>query len=303
LQVQFELDFMQRILFVCCFCLFVCFQLSAQPYVPFPTDQTTWTVVEQGFGLPTPLPGVSHFGTDGDTLIGGVLYTKLYANQGGLNVPNPHPAFDRAAATYFGAYREDSSRRVWFRGWANAADELRYDFGLAVGDTFCFANQPSGVLCHPVVAIDSILVGPAYRRRLNFAYNGQTESWIEGIGATVSGWDGAWSFVGNIEWALNCFHTTPNVTFGTCDFPVGLTPPLTAVLGIGPQPAGNYLVVQAMPQRAWQLELYHMDGRLALQMQGKGSVEVPIVTLPPGLYAYRLHGEDSAPRQGKLLKD
>lgn len=293
---------MQRILLVCCFCLFVISTLWGQAYTPFPTDSATWTVVEQGFGFPLPSPGVSHFGADGDTLIGGLLYTRLYANEGGLNVPNPYPAFDRAAATYYGAYRADSSHRVWFRGWAQSSDELRYDFSLAVGDTFCFANQQSGVLCHLVVAIDSILIGPGYRRRLHFAYNGQSESWIEGIGATVSGWNGHWSFVGNIAWSLNCFQTPPGITYGACDFPVGILPGLGSEVEIGPQPAGDWLQVRADAGLPLEMALMALDGRVLLRQAWTGSATLSLQGLAPGLYAYRLASPGFVPAGGKVLK-
>ncbi|MBC7864965.1 MAG: hypothetical protein IAF38_18470, partial [Bacteroidia bacterium] len=188
---------MKKIL--CSVFLFCALRFSAQTYYPFATDSATWTVVEYGYGTIPPQTGTWHYGMAGDTIFNGLLYSKLYVNQGSLGSVNPEPVFNLQTATYLGAIREDSTKKILFRKWSDTIEILRYDFSLNVGDTFCFNNEPCGIQCHQVAAVDSILINGAYRRQIHFSYGGQSETWIEGIGSIVGAFEFFWCFTGNIE--------------------------------------------------------------------------------------------------------
>ncbi len=219
----------------------------AQTYYPMPSDSATWTVVQYGYGVTPPETGVTHFGLAGDTVIDAFTYHKIYYNYGGLGFVNPDSAFNLQTASLYGVFREDSSKKVWFRQLPfDSTDILMYNFALNVGDTFCFYDEPCGVLCHPVSLIDSILINGSYRRQIHFNYAGQEETWIEGIGSIYDNWDGHWCFTGNIAWFLNCYAERGVHIFGDCDFPTGIneTSEESSALKMFPNPVDDFLMIE-----------------------------------------------------------
>ena len=226
---------------------FVSLNVNAQIYYPMPTDSATWTVVEYGYGTSPPETGVTHFGLFGDTIINTLTYHKIYHNPGGLGTVNPETAFNLQTATLYGVFREDISKKVWFRQLPfDTTDILTYDFALNLGDTFCFRNEPCGVLCHPVSLVDSILVNGSFRRQIHFNYGGQEEAWIEGIGSKFDNWVGNWCFIGNIAWFLNCYSEYGVHIYGTCDYPTGINELANQnySLKIFPNPVSGFLTVE-----------------------------------------------------------
>ncbi len=181
--------------------------IAAQTYHPFPTDSVTWSV-----GIWTP-PDYStqndnciarHYGFAGDTLIEGQTYSKMYGNNLAQDFPYEDIEFNLATATYLGAVREDTTRKVWIRMADDEDDLLYYDFALEVGDTFCFEFfGPGG--CDPVTEVDSVFINGTYRRTIIISMNtGHQETWIEGIGSTT-GWF-EMQYVGTNEYKLKCCH-------------------------------------------------------------------------------------------------
>jgi hypothetical protein len=274
--------------------------VSAQVYHPMPTDGATWTVVEYGYGTLPPETGVWHFGAMGDTLIDGQTYTRLYCNCGTLGMVNPEAGFNAATAIYYGAYREDSSKKVWFRDATATTDRLYFDFALDLGDTFCFPMQPCGISCFEVTLVDQVQVGSDMRRQIHFAHNGQEEVWIEGIGSITDQWTGEWCFSGNIGWQLNCFSEENVVVYGPCDFPTSVVDPHGPDdhLEVFPNPSKGSFRVMTPHATNFQFALFDMMGRPV--MTGNGSsgnmltMDVPSgiyllrVQTPDGVYAHRI---------------
>ena len=157
-------------------------KLFAQQYVPFPTDSARWNCsfwAYQWF-CPTVPPHDYEYNICGDTLIGPTVYHKICAvgwsgDTNCLGVPDG----------YMGCIREDSSRRVYFRPAWLGADTLLYDFNLQVGDTMKSYQNPC---LDPITAIDSVLIGSAYRKRYfiqgSMSCSGFSVYIIEGIGST-----------------------------------------------------------------------------------------------------------------------
>ncbi len=205
--------------------LFFSLNLLSQTYFPFPTssDSAIWNSV--GYQFPAfPLPSTSsstYYGLYGDTIIDGLTYSKFYGNWTGTE-----SAFNITTANYLGSYREDTLKKVWCRYPNDSIDILKYDFGLNLGDTFCFYpySQPCGYYCFPVLLVDSILVSGSYRRQIHLGYSaGQKDVWIEGIGSIVGTWDEPWCFVGNFEYSLDCYIENSIQVYGACAYGTGIT--------------------------------------------------------------------------------
>jgi hypothetical protein len=122
----------------------------------------------------------------GDTARGGHVYHKIYITSQYFQQTGSPPAY-----TYFyGGLRQDTSARKVYFFLANPPknDTLLYDFNLNAGDTLppSFTNNYYNTPRNYVSSIDSVLVGPNYRKRYNIScsQNPDYASLIEGIGST-----------------------------------------------------------------------------------------------------------------------
>lgn len=276
---------------------------NAQTYYPFHTDSATWTVVEYGYGTFPPETGTWHFGLSGDTILNGLTYSKIYYNEGSLGFINPEPEFNLQTAFYYGAFREDAAKKIWFRYPIDTADILYYDFALNLGDTFCFNYQPCGALCHPVSLIDSILINGNYRRQIHFDYGGQSEIWIEGIGSAFGSWKGEWCFIGNISWELNCYRVTGTHVYGICNYPtyINETSEIHS-LKVFPNPFLNQLNLKLTDNEHATILLYDFLGQQVLQQIFTTSSKINTEQLADGIYSYELRSNKGKLKTGKLVK-
>lgn len=180
----YKISFLSLLMFV----LGICYsnESQAQDYAPILEPTAVWTQGTSG-GWPngTVTYGYSKYRLQGDTVINGTTYQKMYASNNEL-------AFNPSTATYRFAIRENDQGQVWIHRQNDTEEILYMDFSLEVGDTgmvfgeniFDGSNTSPGL----VLAKDSVLIGSEYRTRLQVQMlPGQyciTEYWIEGIGNT-----------------------------------------------------------------------------------------------------------------------
>jgi len=154
----------------------------SQTYFHFPDSNAVWS---ERFNPPE-YEGYSYFLIYGllnqDTTIGSIKYNKLFSFSDTI--------FTEEYATYIGGIREDSTKRIYYRGInvyesyypidTNIFGEvLLYDFSVKVGDTIENANViPGDILI--VDSVDSIFIKGKYRKRINLNYS--SSQWVEGIG-------------------------------------------------------------------------------------------------------------------------
>lgn len=155
-------------------------------YVPFPDSNCIWSEKY----IPPMYPdtgGSSIFYIyalfNEDTVINSIQYHKLYILYDSI--------IDKNNATYTGAIREDSTRKIYYKGdhlfWGIDAELLNengeiqvYDFSVEVGDTInnaIFGPDESLIIS----AIDTIELYTGSRRIIHFE-NFRDIHWIEGIG-------------------------------------------------------------------------------------------------------------------------
>lgn len=119
------------------------------------------------------------FGFQGDTLINGNLWFKLYSTSDSLFQNN---------LVFKGLTRTDNNR-VLFLDPSNQLDTL-YDFNISLGDSVLFNLYGQFPEKIPVINIDSIQINGQFYRRFHFAeptiinaFDLLSEVWIEGIGS------------------------------------------------------------------------------------------------------------------------
>ena len=146
---------------------------GAKSYFSFPESGAHWNVINfyQGQCEPPSYCKYTYF-MQGDTILEGVPYHKLFANNEGT-------------VNYYGALRVDGQQVYYYDHYCDH-EIMLYDFSLEEGDSvlipceFCDLN--SELYMH-VISVDSILLTDGfYHKRINFDY-GSGHSWIEGIGS------------------------------------------------------------------------------------------------------------------------
>lgn len=228
--------------------LFLSVKLMGQTYFSFPVTDAIWTYVQPVFNGQTYSSRVIQYGLNGDTIINSTSYHKIYLGSSPFNDNN---------ATYYGAYREDSNKKIWLVRKQTNTEILYYDFSLNAGDNFCFETQPSGLTCLQVDYVDNILINGVNRRQIHFSYGGQTDVWIEGIGSISKDWGGVWSFVGNMEVYLNCYTENAIALYGNCDYPTNIKQGLSNLsnISIYPNPSQNSIIVDILNSQSDNLSL------------------------------------------------
>jgi len=165
------------------------FSLAQQyRYVPFPDSGAIWSERYQSDDLGNVYERFALSGED--TVIDNKMYKKLYIFY--------DTVFNRSNASCIGGIREDSLKRIYYRGktihrlkpsYINmqvGAEMLLYDFLLNIGDTSRTDNLTLGDENLVVKDIDTILIGNTLRKKYSFTFEDVNYpifvQWIEGIG-------------------------------------------------------------------------------------------------------------------------
>ena len=148
--------------------------MKAQDYHPIVEDGKQWNVL---FSYPWSPPEPQSKYTDiykieGDTLLGGVEYKKLYTTRD-----------EQLTNWQFCRALREEDRKVYMYEGGN--ERMLYDFSMQVGDTICVYDDGNGYQrCMVVSEIGETLVGDEPRQQIVLEYPfSETETWIEGIGS------------------------------------------------------------------------------------------------------------------------
>lgn len=175
-------------------------------YHPFPDSNAVWVQNSDGwFGTSCWIYHDQNLFINGDTILSGYSYHKLYVNEyvsefcspPGTPFP-PYYSF----GGYYGAFRQDiSTKRVYlYKEGLAVPDVLAYDYNLQIGDSIPISclNTSSDIF---VYNIDSVLVGSQYNKRF-WLTNGLSYNFpvlLEGLG---SSWGAFASFQNPLaEWS------------------------------------------------------------------------------------------------------
>ncbi len=174
-------------------CICISCMAFSQDYTPFPLENGVWSELYQVVVYPDP-DDPDYIETDsttiryvinGDTLVNGIVYRKLYETTDSLfDIDSPN-------TFYKGALREDA-KRIYHR-FSNSpgGERLLYNFNMQPGDTLTQRATDTGEPFWVVLtSIDSItFLDGSVRNKFNFtaldslgSYFGTWPSWVEGMG-------------------------------------------------------------------------------------------------------------------------
>ncbi|MEM6964053.1 MAG: T9SS type A sorting domain-containing protein [Bacteroidota bacterium] len=234
-----------------------------------------------------------HYKVEGDTLINGKTYGKIY-----LNFENLHLLI-----------RQDSSKKVFFLAQGNTEYQI-YDFGAAVGDTISSISDTSFLAT--VESIDSIMLlnGEMRKRQkivpldCNVHLTG-AEYWIEGIGGEL-----VFPFGDITQFCtadnnnpLNCFSSNGELLFGPqlgleCDLLLSTNELSSADFSMYPNPTDHNFIVKNKNGKDgfYQFDLIDFKGKVLLResrfLTTNESVKMNTTQLSNGIYFLRIRNEE-----------
>jgi len=163
--------------------LIISIKSFGQSPINFVDSNATWNVAETfpngNIQNPNFVATVTKvYGLQGDTLVGSVLWTKIFSTSDSIFFSN---------LTFSGKLREENNV-VFFMDTTNIIDTL-YNFNLQIGDSFAY-NFGFGNNYLFVTNIDSFIISGNYHKRFYFseptgmtAFTILQEIWLEGIGS------------------------------------------------------------------------------------------------------------------------
>ena len=244
----------------------------------------------------------------GDTLIGSMMYSKVYKS-GKRYCQSQVNSYCGLLA---GLIRQDvPSRKVYIR--QGAGDSLLYDFSLVVGQAVPYTIH-GGVPGDTLVKIDSVLIGTKYRKRFNFKPYHSVPI-IEGIGSEAGLLEPKFGFSTDDSWALGCYHDSvvswfSNNSNTTCSLVNGINDfnSVKDQSHVFPNPAranSNIVIESRIMGQELAFRLSDSFGLMILNLSVSRENEQYLVTLPdlpPGLYVYSLSANNNdIYSRGKLI--
>ncbi|OQB30657.1 MAG: hypothetical protein BWY08_01017 [Bacteroidetes bacterium ADurb.Bin174] len=198
--------------------------LTAQRYVPFPTENAQWNVFYASQRDFSPMDTtLLQYSLQGDTIINGKTYSKFCQNIGTIDNP---------MYKGIGGIREQD-RRIYYWGPGYTTnyntqsydfEYLLYDFSKQLGDTVWISEH----LKYVIAGIDSVKIGDEYRRRYQIpgpflTARDSFDYIIEGIGSVKEGLLGSITDVTtcigcNQEWRFVCFSRDGETVYKNPEF-------------------------------------------------------------------------------------
>ncbi|MBK9639038.1 MAG: T9SS type A sorting domain-containing protein [Bacteroidetes bacterium] len=286
-------------------------------YHPFPDSSASWNYsysnVCWGIIGNSSIDYYNSYFIGQDTLINNVSYHSFqvpaFVYQAGPNCTPP--GFYILPGKYAGAFRNDHpNKKVYIVPEADSIEQLLFDFNMQVGDSlkgFLSICVPNAV-CDTVIAIDSVLVGNAYRKRwhINSDYH---VYFIEGIGSTY----GLLRYVPT-NWTdhddinLDCFSQNgqnlyPD-TLGSCPLltSVATLPSSEIIIKIHPNPSnGNINVDLGSTKISESWTLFSLNGQVIQSEKIHGKNQFEIKGISPGFYLLTISFEDGRKVNRKII--
>ncbi|MCD4680251.1 MAG: T9SS type A sorting domain-containing protein [Bacteroidales bacterium] len=173
---------MKRLIFSCFFLLSI-FIINGQNYYNFPVSNTIWNIYLHNVWYNTNTETTRYTFTSEDTVINNQIYSKLFSIE-------DDTIMNQSNSEYFAAFREDSTKRVYFILNNDTNEILLYDFSLDIGDSIHYNYRfYEGVLFEQnnhykvLESIDSININGSFRKKFTFSGSYPGITWVEGIGA------------------------------------------------------------------------------------------------------------------------
>lgn len=231
--------------------------------------------------------------THKDTLINGKQYIRIEVSFGIFDNDAIH--FYEGSHLYNYIYEDRKSGKVYGYNISDNSNNLLFDFGLQVGETF----PNAGV----VEKVQTININGIDRKQLTFNNSGTLHTWIEGIGGTCLGLspnaaDANWFHLTCVSQGENYIYEYPfkGITCNTStDIPQNT---ITSVFFISPNPVTHVLNIH-VNEKLSQVNIYNLNGQCVMQT---AQTDIDVSALPQGMYILRAETTGGNAHQTKFIK-
>lgn len=288
-------------LLICFLVVVVLKTANAQTYYPLPTQNAYWTVYE--WDELNDVYDDKVYSVDGDTLINGMQYTKVYKL-------NDYPTIYDTIRTLHCFMRQDNvAKRIWFirHYLGETIEKLGYDLLVAIGDTvnmpaFDYGNAGDSLY----IRFDDGLVvlnNGEFRTEYNFSsiVSSTPQQFIEGITNVLSTFPNKLNYWDPFHQTFSVCVEIENNTIWTngvdtnqagCGFNlVHIKDPVYNQINIYPNPTNNYSVLE-LPKILDNIELTIIDllGKpvFTLKTSTTDYINLDVSRLPSGIYYLQL---------------
>lgn len=293
------------------------FLAFGQQNIPLLKDGNIWRVARAAINHP-PDPWwiiKQQYYLNGDTLINGINYKKLYSCD---YSPSLYNLF------YLGGMREDSLNRIYVYVDSNNftfnpiiqpnTEYLVYDFGLNVGDTIRLFNMQDSILI--LQTVDSVFIGNRYRKRWQLVdeFNSPKKVWIDGIG-DITGLFFPLEHCFEETQMLTCFEEYEGILWsnpglqGIDCFSVGIEENIQEInkVSVNPNPTSGKLNIELaeIPKETVLVELYDISGRLIKldEFFNQSNFSLELTDLQNGIYILNIKSTKEFNKSIKIIKN
>jgi hypothetical protein len=278
----------------------------AQSYQPVIQPDKTWEMMECDRVLICSVQGGAQYHFEGDTLLNGRTYAKLYGRS--LISPwgnSPYcPPFAVAPEHFLSDtfIREDTvAQRIYrYQPEAPELETLVFDLNTQEGGSVLGLEGE-------MIVIDSIrmmvLQDGIPRRAFYFGWSG---AFVEGIGC-LDNFGGAFDppalTVPHCQVVRCVMHNGIELRNAgyACSGPLSTTdlPPIHPAQAY-PNPASDKVVLAGGPKGMWLVQVYDHQGREVVQGSFQGEEPMDVSALMPGVYSYQLSSERGMVHHGRF---
>jgi hypothetical protein len=277
-------------------CLFVFPQIgNSQTYIPFPENVAVWDIYLRPSEPDLRETRFNRYTMDGDTVIGGKTYNKIYCSSYVYTYP-PQKLTITKLGYCFGIRQDIATKRVYRTLSSNntTIDTLLFDFNLQIGDTVTrtFTTRPSNAN-QVVTSIDSITFSGKKYKRFHLKGTMSDAALIEGVGST----NGLIEYnEGSFE-AANLLSAFCNSEHSDCSTPLALNIQEADddiyPISVFPNPASDYITIRFKNEvNKYNIILTDVLGKEILQLNGNGKeVSLSRNQLKNGVYLLKVADE------------
>jgi len=237
---------------------------------------------------------------DGDSIVGGYLYKKVFMCRDELH----------EHIVYMGLMREENQKT--YLKWNDSPEYLIYDFSLEEGMSFEYTPTGYPVTMY-VKSVDFIEINGAMKKRIRITKDPNLgniwDTWIEGIGSL----DGIISFIygnGDLRRLLLCYFQNNELIYKNPEYPKcyyeegeDITSVQTIVNNdcyVFPNPVDDVLTVSSPNNTLLKIEIFNMFGQKVYSQAYKNTIDISF--LPTGLYFLKVYDTNEQVSVFKIIK-
>lgn len=216
----------------------------------------------------------------GDTLIGAVLYSKIYHN----------------GTSYEGALREQG-KKVFYHSKNAGSERLLYDFNLTVGDTFVFINDTANVsVFDTVIVVQEYTTTTSKGPQRTLTFNWGT-TWIEGIGNLENLLKPTVNHSISARYYLECMRSDTGFVYpagAACILSSSEINISKSQLEIYPNPSIGLIKVESKNYNLNEIRILNVLGQEVKRFGDINAGQISIEGLKPGIYFLKIKDESGA---------